>query len=176
MLEISYYAATSLDGYIATPDDGLDWLKPFEESGEDYGYARFYASIDALLMGRKTYEAVQSFIGWPYSGKPSWVFTRHALSRLHPDVVATSASPLEIVEQLEASGLRHAWLVGGGELAAAFREAGLIDRVIVSVIPVLLGRGIPLFGAGGGFRQLALEHIAHWPDGVVQMEYRLQSG
>ena len=75
-MEIIYYVAASLDGLIATPDGGIDWLKPFEGGAEDYGYGEFYASIEAVLLGRATYETALRFPEWPYPGKPYWVFSR----------------------------------------------------------------------------------------------------
>ena len=75
-VEIVYYVAASLDGFIATADGGIDWLRPFENTGEDYGYGEFYASIEAVLMGRKTYEKSLEFPEWPYSGKPYWVLSK----------------------------------------------------------------------------------------------------
>ena len=76
MVEIVYYAAASLDGFIATPDGGIDWLPPIALDGEDYGYRDFYASVDAILMGSGTYENILRHAAWPYEGKPCWVFTR----------------------------------------------------------------------------------------------------
>ena len=75
VLEVVYYVACSVDGLIATPDGGLDWLTPFESSSEDYGYAAFYDSIDSVLVGSRTFEQSLTFGGWPYPGKPAWVFS-----------------------------------------------------------------------------------------------------
>jgi len=173
MTEICYYVAQSLDGFIATPEGGLDWLKPFEESSEDYGYAPFYSGIEAVLMGRSTFEVCRTMGDWPYAGKSTWVFSRRSLGALPPNVLATGASPLEVVAQLRASRVRRAWLVGGGELAGAFLAAGLIDRLIVSVMPVALGRGIPIFGdRTAGAWPLLMERFERYPDGVVQLGYR----
>jgi dihydrofolate reductase len=147
MSEIVYYVATSLDGYIATPDGGIAWLAPFEATGEDYGYAAFYASVDALLLGSRTYEQVVTFGPWPYPGKPCWVFSRQSLAPTQPEVTVTAGSPREAAAELEARGIHRAWLVGGGQLAAAFRAEALITEYIVSIIPVILGAGIPLFAA-----------------------------
>ena len=132
-MEIIYYVAASLDGFIATPEGGIDWLKPYEGTGEDYGYGEFYASVEAVLLGRATYEQSLQFPEWPYAGKPYWVFSR-----------ATGNTPGSVIAEMQARGLRRAWLVGGGKLAAAFRAERLISEHIVSIVPVLLGRGISL--------------------------------
>jgi dihydrofolate reductase len=185
MLEIIYYVAASLDGYIATPDGGVAWLAPFEAAGEDYGYAAFYASVDALLLGSRTYEQVCTFDPWPYPGKPCRVFSRRPLAPARPEVTVTARSPRQVAAELEACGIRRAWLVGGGQLAAAFRAEALITEYIVAVIPVVLGAGIPLFGAPApDLRGLPekpkvstasepLQLVEHqvYPNGVAQLRY-----
>jgi uncharacterized protein YhfF/dihydrofolate reductase len=185
MPEVVYYVAASLDGYIATPDGGIAWLAPFEAAGEDYGYPAFYASLDALLLGSRTYEQTLTFDPWPYSGKPCWVFSRRALAPARPEVTVTARSPRVVVAELEARGIRRAWLVGGGQLAAAFRAEALITEYIVAIIPVILGAGIPLFGAPAadlrGLQKtskvstsgetLRLAEHKVYPDGVVQLRY-----
>ena len=183
--EIVYYVAASLDGYIATPDGGIAWLAPFEASGEDYGYAAFYASVDALLLGSRTYEQALTFDPWPYPGKPCWVFSRRALAPVRPEVIITAESPRQVAAELGARGVRLAWLVGGGQLADAFRAEKLISEYIVAMIPVILGAGIPLFGAPDpdprrlrksakastpGEPLKLIEHKAY-PNGVVQLKY-----
>jgi len=170
-MEVIYYVAASLDGYIATPDGGVDWLAPFENSGEDYGYAEFYASVDALLMGRATYEKTLSFGAWPYEGKPCRVFSRQTLAVPSPDVLISAAAPENVLHSLVQSGCRRAWLVGGGSLAAAFRQEGLLSEYIVSVIPVILGGGIPLFSPRGHSERLNLLESKSYTDGVVQLRY-----
>ena len=172
MPELIYYVAASLDGYIATPDGGVDWLNPFGTDGEDYGYHEFYASVDAAWHGRHTYEKCLELGEWPYPGKPSVVFTHAALSTDRPDVRFTAESPETEASRADAEGQRRIWLVGGGGLATACREAGLIGEYIVSVIPVVLGAGIPLLARGGGLESLTLCDTRHWPDGVVQLRYR----
>ena len=159
-IEIVYYVAASLDGFIATPDGGIDWLKPFENTGEDYGYGEFYASIEAVLMGRKTYEQCLQFPEWPYAGKPYWVFSR-----------ATGNTASSVVAEMKGRGIRRAWLVGGGKLAAAFRAEGLITEYIVSVIPVLLGSGIPLFDGAAPAETLRLVGTKNYESGIVQLRY-----
>jgi len=170
MPDIIYYVAASLDGYIATADGGVEWLAPFEQSAEDYGYAEFLASVDALLLGSKTYEQVLGFGPWPYEGKPAWVFTHRDLERAN-DVTFTSASPTKVAEELDALGHDRVWLVGGAALAAAFRAENLITEYIVSVMPVILGEGIALFGASGGSDSLVLLESAQYESGVVQLRY-----
>jgi len=159
-MEIIYYVAASLDGFLATPDGGIDWLKPYEGGEEDYGYGEFYASIEAVLLGRATYEKCLEFPHWPYAGKPYWVFSR-----------ANGNTPAAVVAELRARGLRRAWLVGGGKLAAAFRAERLITEHIVSIVPVLLGAGIPLFDGPAPRDALRLKSSRSYPSGIVQLRY-----
>jgi dihydrofolate reductase len=160
-LEIVYYVAASLDGFIATLDGGIDWLKPFENTGEDYGYGEFYASVEAVLLGRKTYEQCLQFPEWPYAGKAYWVFSQE-----------TGNTPSTVVTEMKQRGIRRAWLVGGGKLAAAFRAEGLITEYIVSVIPVLLGSGIALFDGLAPREALKLIATKTYDNGIVQLRYR----
>ena len=171
MIEVVYYVAMSLDGLIATADGGVEWLAPFEASNEDYGYSAFYASVDALLLGSRTFEQIMTFGSWPYDSKPCWVLTRRELRSSQPQVAFTSSSPQEVLSEIEASGLRRAWLVGGGMLAASFRKEALITEYVVSVIPVVLGAGIPLFGSPGPTELLELAGSTSFPNGVVQLRY-----
>jgi len=159
-MDIVYYVAASLDGFIATPDGGIDWLKPFEGGAEDYGYGEFYASVEAVLLGRKTYEQCLRFPEWPYPGKPYWVFSR-----------ASGNTPAKVVAEMRERGLRRAWLVGGGKLAAAFLAEGLLTEYIVSVIPVLLGSGIRLFDGPGPKQDLRLAETKTYDSGIVQLRY-----
>jgi dihydrofolate reductase len=170
-MEIVYYVAASLDGFIATPQGGIDWLKPFEGGPEDYGYAEFYASVDCVLLGRKTYEQCLQFPDWPYPGKPCWIFSRSMSDMSEAAVRFTGEAPSKATKQIEASGFNRAWLVGGGKLAAAFRAEGLITEYIISVIPVLLGAGIPLFEGPAAKEELRLAATKTYDNGIVQLQY-----
>lgn len=172
MTQISLYIATSLDGYIARPDGGIDWLDRVDRPGEDYGYARFLASVDGLLMGRKTYDLCLSFGAWPYPGSMSYVFTRGAPVKTRDDVVFVQGAVDRALTDIAARGHRHLWLVGGGALVGAFRAQDLIDDYIISTIPTILGSGIPLFPPGGPERSLELVGARHYPSGLVQAHYR----
>jgi dihydrofolate reductase len=172
---VTYYVAVSVDGYIATADGGIDWLKPFESTGEDYGYHEFYRSIDAAVMGSRTYEQCLGFAEWPYPGKPCWVFSRRAFANARSDVIITAENPAGVLRQLRARGLMRIWLAGGGELAASMRKSRLIDEYIVSVIPVILGGGIGLFAYGSTKENLRMFECKTYPNGVTQLRYRAAS-
>jgi dihydrofolate reductase len=172
MPEIVYYVASSLDSYIATTDGRVDWLTRFHTAGEDHGASELESSVDALLLGSHTYEFALQLGQWPSPDKPSWVFTHRELPVLHPSITLTSQSPAEVVDLLESCGIRRAWLMGGGQLAASFRSAGLISRYIISIFPVLLGSGVPLF-APSSCREDSLRLIEAKPfaSGIVQLTY-----
>jgi dihydrofolate reductase len=172
MVEVVYYVASSLDGYIATADGRVDWLNRFHTSGENHGAGELHASIDALLLGSHTYEFALQLGDWPSPDKPSWVFTKRALRVLHPSITLTSQSPTEVVRHLDARGFRRAWLMGGGKLASSFHTDGLISRYIISVFPVLLGSGIP-FLSPHSCPEDALRLVAAKPfkSGIVQLTY-----
>jgi dihydrofolate reductase len=174
MVEIVYYAAASLDGFIATADGGVDWLPPIEAEGEDYGYRDFYASVDAVLMGSATYEQIQQQAAWPYAGKPCWVFTRQRryAKGSSAEIAFTAAPPEHIAEEMARQGLKRAWLVGGGKLAASFRERGLVMSYGIGIVPAILGGGIPLIEARGPLDKLTLTGCQAYPDGVVMLWYR----
>ncbi|GIW88124.1 MAG: hypothetical protein KatS3mg108_2448 [Isosphaeraceae bacterium] len=165
MVEVVYSVAASLDGYIATPDGKVDWLTPFQRPDQDYGHTAFLSGIDGLIMGRRTYDQVRGFGDWAYPGKPCRVVTTRALSDTPPEV-SPAASPAESLAGLSG----RVWLVGGTELAEAFRAGGLIDEYAVTLIPVVLGDGVPLFRPGRGV-PLRLLECRHYPDGVVQVRY-----
>lgn len=142
------FIATSLDGYIATKDGGVDWLHEvpnLEES--DYGYADFINTIDAIVMGRNTYEKVLTFDSWPYD-KPVFVLSNSLIS-ISGDVTGKAkivkGDLSVLVEQLAGRGYRNLY-IDGGKVIQSFLKDDLIDEMIITRIPVLLGDGIPLFG------------------------------
>lgn len=168
------FIATSLDGYIARPDGGLDWLPSGEGSspGDDHGYTAFMADIDALVMGRKTYDIVLGFGSWPYT-KPVFVLTHSTKPLPVPkggQCEAISGTPQEVVAKLAKRGL-HNLYVDGGATITQFLAAGLIESMIITRIPVLIGAGIPLFGALPN--DIPFRHVAtrSYPSGLVQSEY-----
>jgi dihydrofolate reductase len=168
--QCSVYIATSLDGFIARPDGGIDWLNPMMQAGEDYGYQRFFASIDAIVFGRKTYETALGFDPWPYAGKRCVVLTHRPIDARHGE--ERHDGPLaELVDRLGAEGVRRVY-IDGGEVIRQFLAAGLVDDVTLSIVPVLLGEGLPLF-RGGAERWLRLVESRSYPSGLVQIEYRI---
>lgn len=176
---ISVYIVTSLDGFIAREDGSLDWLRTPERSlpGEDFGYAAFMESVDALVIGRATYETVLGFDHWPYADKRVMVLSSRTLP-LPDDPVADvsirSLSPEEAVQQLAEDGVRHVYL-DGGRTIQGFLRAGLVDELILSRIPVLIGRGLPLFGELPA--DISLHHLATktFANGLVQSRYRIDA-
>ena len=150
-IKVSAFIATSLDGFIARNDDGLDWLNEANASvpdGEDCGFRAFMDSVDALVMGRKTYDQVLSFGEWPYGETPVIVLSRNPITFPPgvPDTVTHSSEPpRDLLERLSAEGLEHVYIDGGNTIQG-FLSEGLIDEMTVTVIPVILGSGIPLFG------------------------------
>ncbi len=170
-MTVSVFIGASLDGFIARPNGDLDWLP--EGGGEPHGYNEFIASVDALVIGRKTFEKVLTFDAWPYGDKRVVVLSSRPLdlSSVKGGVVEQMAgSPPEIVSQLAASGAQHLY-IDGGITIQRFLRAGLIHRLIITRVPVLIGDGIPLFGALP--RDVWLRHVAtrHYPSGLVQSEY-----
>ena len=167
--QFSVYIATSLDGYIARQDGGIDWLHIVEQPGEDYGYAAFWNSIDTLVMGRKTYETALGFGDWPYADKRCVVLSHRSASAHHGEEFFCG-EPESLAEKLAAEGA-HRVYVDGGEVIRQFLAAGLVDDLTLSVVPVLLGDGIPLFRAGGPEQRLALIEGRTFPSGLVQLRY-----
>lgn len=171
-LRCSVFIAQSLDGFIARADGSVDWLSCVERPGEDYGYGAFFVTIDALVIGRNSYETIARRGSWPYAGKRCVVLThRPGMPRHGEELVA--ARPDEIVGRLRRDGARRIY-VDGGDVIRQFLDARLIDDLTVSVIPVLLGRGIPLFTSGGGEQRLMLQEARSWPSGLVQLRYRVE--
>lgn len=170
-MQRSVFIATSLDGYIARPDGGLDWLKAVERPGEDYGYAGFAATVDALVIGRRTYDVVLGFDTWPYPGKRVIVMTHRPLAARHGEE-AFAGEPAALVARLAAEGTRRVY-VDGGDVIRQFLAAGLIDDLTLSIIPVLLGDGVPLFG--GVEHRLRLDDTRAFESGLVQLVYRVAS-
>lgn len=168
-----YYVAASLDGYIARPDGRVDWLEAIQTSGDDHGYHAFYDGIDALLMGRMTFDALMDCEGaWPYPNKPCLVLTRYPHQHLPPGVSMRHCTPSEALTELAALGHQRIWLVGGGSLAGNCFAAGLLDELVVSLEPYLLGAGIPMFSSGLE-RSLRLHEQRSFSSGVVQLHYQV---
>ncbi|HET6413230.1 MAG TPA: dihydrofolate reductase family protein [Anaeromyxobacter sp.] len=166
----SVFVATSLDGFIARADGGLDWLEAVECPGEDYGYAAFLAGMDTLLLGRNTYEEVLRLPEWPYPGKRIAVYTTRGGEPRH-GAVFLAGPPLAVALRLEADGARRVYL-DGGRTISAFWAADLVDELTISVLPVVLGEGIRLFHAPLPERPLVLEETKGYPRGLVRLRYR----
>jgi dihydrofolate reductase len=172
-MTVSVFVGTSVDGFIARPNGDLDWLPP--GGGEPHGYDEFIASVDAIVIGRKTFEKVLTFDAWPYADKRVVVLSSRPLdlSAVRGGVVEQMAgTPAEIVSRLAGSGAHHLY-VDGGITIQGFLRAGLVQRLLITRVPVLIGDGIPLFGTLPG--DVRLRHVVtrDYPSGLVQSEYHV---
>lgn len=166
---LSVFLATSLDGFIADPDGGLDWLEQAARPGEDYGYDAFLSSVDALAMGRGTYDHIAGIDPLPFGDRPVFVFT-HSPPAAREGVTFWQAGPREAVAHWQSRGFGRVY-VDGGVLISAFLAEGLIDDLTITIVPRLLGDGLPLFHAGFPGSALALTGVRSWDSGLVSLSY-----
>jgi dihydrofolate reductase len=174
----SVFIATSLDGFIAREDGAIDWLERANETvtpGEDCGYAEFMKTVDVLIMGRGTFDTVCGFATWPYGDKPVWVLSQslRELPRELPNTVRLlNRSPTEVVARAKEMGYSRLY-IDGGRTIQSFSNAGLITDFTITLIPVLIGKGLPLFAAGT--RDVTLRHAKTiaYDFGFVQNQYEV---
>jgi dihydrofolate reductase len=166
---VSAFLGASLDGFIAEADGGLGFLDPFVH--EEHGYAAFYASVDTLIMGRKTYETVLGFDAWPFADKRVRVLSRTPRTPRFGERFL-SGEPRSVLAALATEGARHVY-ADGGEVVTEFLAAGCLDALVVSIVPVVLGEGIRLFGTSPGMHRLSLLSSRTLESGVVQLSYVL---
>jgi dihydrofolate reductase len=168
------YIAASLDGFIARPDGGIDWLHSIPTpAGEDYGYADFMTSVDAVVIGRRTFDTVLTFSPWPYT-KPVFVLSttlKDPPEHLRGKVRVLSLSPPDVLRHLSSEGYGHAY-VDGGKTIHLFLKEDLIDELIVTRIPILLGNGIPLFVERVGDLRFTHIETSVYANGFVKSHYR----
>lgn len=172
-MKLSVFCGVSVDGFLARPNHALDFLDTDEQ--EPHGFEEFYGSVDVVVIGRKTFEVVLTFGKWFYGKKPVVVLSTRPLdfSSVKGGVVEQmSGEPAEIVTRLRARGFKHAY-IDGGITIQRFLTAGLIDRLVITRVPVLIGQGISLFGPVP--RDIHLRHVAtrSYKGGLVQSEYEL---
>lgn len=173
--KISVYIATSIDGYIAKKDDGLDWLETFspppETPNEDYGFKKFLNQIDALVMGKNTYKIASSANIWPYEGKRVIVLSS-TLSSVCDKAEIYAGDIQHLIKKLWMEGIKYIY-VDGGKTISQFLNAGLIDKLIISLIPIILGSGIPLFNNILKESWCRLISSQSYSNGLIQTRYEI---
>jgi len=172
---IKLYIACSLDGFIARENGSIDWITEYENNPEtDYGYSEFYASVGTVLMGRKTYEQVLDFGDWPYGEKKAYVFTRQEEPlRREKNVEFISVDIEEFARRLKENTEEDIWLIGGSQIIKVFLEEDLVQDLIIFVVPVILGSGIPLFDQIQKEIGLKLINTERYESGLVRVEYEI---
>lgn len=174
MRKVKLFIACSADGYIATPEGNLDFLSTVEQAGEDYGYAAFYATIDTVVLGRKTYEKVLSFgIDFPHSCT-TYIITSTSQAAQN-NIHFYTQGPVALIRGLLEQPGKDIFVDGGAEVIHALLQEQLIHEITLSVIPVLLGNGIRLFREGFSQQALTLKESKSFPSGLVQMTYSVNS-
>lgn len=184
-MKITVYIAVSVDGFIARSDGRLDWLPGAGDDivsenspgDEDFGYGELMNSVDALVMGRNTFEKVLEFEEWAYGETPVYVMSRSL--KFLPETIPASVKlvntgPFELYNILKDSGIRHVY-VDGGKTITSFLNESLVDELILTRIPVLIGEGIPLFGSLIHDIHLELKNTTTYSNGFVQSRYRIRS-
>ena len=186
MSKVQYYCAATLDGFIAEADDTLDWLTKYKGSFEGEGaepmkgsYDRFYEGVGALVMGSATYEFVLEEVSdWPYEGKPTWILTSRELPEPEGEAVDVRIGPASVPdlydELIAAAGERDLWVVGGGNVVSQFADEGLLDELLVTVVPVVLGEGKPLFDRRLPGGPMQLMGTRTFDSGMVELRYDLR--
>jgi len=174
MRKLSLFIATSLDGYIAKPNDDLSFLKLVEQEGEDYGYAEFTANIDTIILGRKTYDYVLREIGsshYDNGQRDVYVITRTE----RPSVDRTTfytGSLTELIQRLKSESGKNIYCDGGAEIVNELLKSDLIDEFIISIVPILVGNGTRLFKDGRPEQQLELVNSKTFDTGLTQLHYK----
>lgn len=161
----------SIDGYIARKNGGLDWLEYGHIGDEDYGFKKFIDSVDALVLGRNTYEVVSGFDKWPYEGKKVIVLS-NTLNEVRKEAELFSGQLTDLAFMLHSEGIKRVW-VDGGITVSKFLEAGLVDDITISVITMILGSGIPLFSTMNREHKCRLISTQSYPSGLVQLKYEV---
>ena len=165
------HIAVSLDGKIARPNGSVDWLEKYPP--EEFGFEAFMASVDAILMGRDTYEVVRGLGDWPYAGKPTIVMTNRGLTDSPDGVEVRSGEISRVAAELEARGYRRVWIEGGGQVIQSMIVARKLDVLEMAVIPVVLGEGIPLIRPGTPELELNLVSSAARAGGALHVIYEV---
>lgn len=172
MKKIIAYLATSADGFIARPDGDVAWLdRPRPK--DEYGMPAFLRSVDTVIMGRETFEAGQKLGGALIEGKRNIVLSRSMPSFAIPGATVENAPPLELANRLRQEKGRNVWLMGGAEVFGSFLSAGALDEIIIHIVPVLIGTGIPLLDATPREVELKLRSTRRFADGVVRVHYEI---
>ena len=174
MRKIILYIAVSVDNFIALEDGSVEWLDDpaLSLENEDYGYSELMDRIDTTLMGNNTYRMLQSFeIEFPYQDKTNFVFTRDKKLKKDPFVTYISGDVLKFTKELKEANGKDIWLIGGGEINTLLANHRMVDEIILTRIPVILGKGIPLFAEGLDMLKLELKSNKSYPNGMEQVTY-----
>ena len=174
-MKVTYYVASSLDGYIAKEDGDVSWLEELDISLEEAGYDAFYSTVDALVMGRKTYEMIVSIGQWPYGDKPVWVCTSGEVKAMEGCNMQVGNTPEIAYKLANEMNVNHLWLVGGGSLASSFLKNNLLTDISLSLMPIILGSGIKLFGTLQAPVQLTKHCTEQHDSGMLQLEYTIKN-
>ena len=168
MPKIILYIAISLDGYIAKKDGSVNWLSSYDE---DYGYEKFLSTLDTIIMGWKTYQQVLSFGKWPYSGLNTYVFT-HQKFKDENNLKFISGSIQKIVKEIINQSNKNIWLVGGGQIITEFVKLNLIDKYQIFIMPIFLGKGIPILHESVNMDALKLIKSKSYENGVIEIHLK----
>jgi dihydrofolate reductase len=167
---VHLYVGISLDGYIAAPDGGVEWLEPYQDARA--GFGPFIKTIGSAVMGRVTYDHAVARGFADFGGMPCYVVTHRALSPPSPSVIAFGGDLRDLVTEIRAQHKGDIWLMGGGGVTKSFQEADLIDVWSMAFVPTLLGAGLPMFPPGAfAERRLRLVRTHTYPSGVVELRY-----
>ncbi len=166
--KVSLFIATSLDGYIAREDESMDWLL----DDQDYGYERFYESVDTVVLGRHTWDELKTLGDYPYEGKKGFVFCSQSAGQTDPNVTFVTERIEDWLVRAKQQCGRNIWVIGGSKLVDECLEAGLVDEITLSIHPVLLGKGTPLFRGKQPEMGLKLVYSKVYQTGVVQLVYQ----
>lgn len=174
-MKTTYYVASSLDGYIAREDGDVSWLDELGVSIEETGYEEFYSTVDGLVMGRKTYEMIVNFGQWPYGNKPVWICSSGKIIPMEGCNLQVGNTPVQACHAAHELNVKHLWLVGGGNLASAFLENKLLTNISLSLMPIILGGGIKLFGNVPAPIKIEKGLITPHASGFIQLEYTINN-
>jgi dihydrofolate reductase len=177
MRKIILYIAVSIDGYIAGPDGEIDWLHSIDNpDNNDFGYAKFYKSIDTTIMGNSTYKQILSFgVDFPYPEKTNYVFTKNNSESDTDDVKFVNSDFEKFVIDLKNSSGKNIWLIGGGKTNSFFLNNNFIDEIILTTIPIILGKGILLFDGKVKPYDIEINRLKNYKNGIVQTVFFLKN-